>query len=387
MGQEGPQGAKGEDGRDAELPDLSEYVKKSELPSETTDLSEYAKKSELPDVSNLLTEYQADAKYVLNSDLSTYARKTDIPQPQDLSEYAKKSEIVEPDLEPYETKEHAEQTYANKSELPDLSIYALKSELGSDANLSDEDILKILTIIQTNIYTDFDCKYINVTDKAVNLTFDAYGGKGIPEEKTITIQPKESFEMYVDDYNPIVYTPTPENNYKDSVKITYTDGSKVGFRDFPIAKFLKRGGLLSRLNAANKFQNEQYEFIRKDSLAEQKSPYDSLFFVDTKPVGVKPYIRDKPVIQDRFNDSKNKYWMNGSTIKILYDNAISTNGDLSYKLNTETTVAINGDRSVFYNGFLKGVYDAETGDNVTNGFNNKSVIVVFEITDPRYGLI
>ena len=367
------------------------YAKKTDIP-QPQELTEYAKKSELPDTSNLLTESEAEA---------IYAKKTDIPHPQDLSEYAKKSEIVEPDLtpyvkkseltqpdlEPYETKEHAGQTYVNKSELPDLSIYAFKSEIGSGANLSAEDIMRRLTLKPTKNYTDYDYKYINVSDKAVNLTFDVYGSEGIPEEKTITIQPKESFEMYVDDYNPIVYKPTPENNYKKSVKITYTDGSTVGFNDYPIRKFLKRDGLIYRLNAANNFQNEQHEFIRKDSLAGQKSPYDTLFFVDTKPVGVRPYFISNPVKQDRSNESKNKYWMNGSTMKILYDNAISTNGDLSFKTTSEHTVATNENRSVFYKGLLKGVYDAETGKSVINGFSNKSVIAVYEITDPRYGLI
>ncbi|MDY6064965.1 MAG: hypothetical protein SPI59_01400 [Finegoldia sp.] len=106
----------------SELPDLSKYALKTDIP-EGQDLSAYATKLELND--------KAD-----KSQLNDYALKTEIPEVQDLSAYALKTDIPESqDLSAYATKVDLE-SKADKGELPDLSNYALKSDIPEEADLS-----------------------------------------------------------------------------------------------------------------------------------------------------------------------------------------------------------------------------------------------------------
>lgn len=70
------------------VPDVSQFITLEDIPE--TDLSEYAKVSDIPSLTGLLSESDADALYVRKDTLPNfeeYAKKTDIPAPQDLSNY------------------------------------------------------------------------------------------------------------------------------------------------------------------------------------------------------------------------------------------------------------------------------------------------------------
>lgn len=129
-----------------ELPDLTSYAKKTDLPA-PVDLTPYAKKADLPDISGL--ETQADHKADVDklnkaldskadkTALDSYALKTDVPARPDLTAYAKTA-----DLAAYETSANhkADIDKLNKAleakadtsaipALPDMSKYALKTDL------------------------------------------------------------------------------------------------------------------------------------------------------------------------------------------------------------------------------------------------------------------
>ena len=113
----------------------------------------------------------ADGRFVDNSELAQalepYARKTDVPEPQDLSGYALKEDIPgapdlssyalksqipgPPDLSGYETSAHAEATYQPRGDyatvsqvdqkvaaaIPDLSGYVQDADLDGYAKKTD----------------------------------------------------------------------------------------------------------------------------------------------------------------------------------------------------------------------------------------------------------
>lgn len=119
---------------------LADYALKSELPA-MPDLSAYAKVTALE---NYATKQALDS-YALKTDLpdlTGYAKKTDLPAPVDLTGYAKKSEL--PDVSNLETHaDHANdvkkinetlETYAKKSELPDISGLETKADHEADVD-------------------------------------------------------------------------------------------------------------------------------------------------------------------------------------------------------------------------------------------------------------
>ena len=138
-------------------PDLSVYALKTELP----DLSGYALKTDIPDevdLSNYLTITVAASTFAVKnhthslSDISNvsnlsesyaaiehthsqYALKTEIPSLPDLSIYALKTEL--PDLSVYALKtELFSGKYSDLNGTPDLSIYALKTDIPDEVDLS-----------------------------------------------------------------------------------------------------------------------------------------------------------------------------------------------------------------------------------------------------------
>lgn len=128
----------------ADKTSLANYALKSELPA-MPDLSAYAKVTALE---NYATKQALDA-YALKTelpDLTGYAKKTDLPAPVDLTGYAKKSEL--PDVSNLETQaDHANdvkkinetlETYAKKSELPDVSVLETKADHTSDVDKLNE---------------------------------------------------------------------------------------------------------------------------------------------------------------------------------------------------------------------------------------------------------
>ena len=117
---------------------LDAYALKSELPA-MPDLSAYAKVTALE---NYATKQALDA-YALKTelpDLTSYAKKTDLPASVDLTPYAKKADL--PDISGLETQaDHANdvkkinetlETYAKKSELPDVSGFETKADHKAD---------------------------------------------------------------------------------------------------------------------------------------------------------------------------------------------------------------------------------------------------------------
>lgn len=140
--------------------DLSDYATKNELPNvkldlstktitidgqslsipNSVDLSNYYTKEETDakinkhkvDLTGYLTEVSAAQTYATKTeipDLTDYAKKSDIPAQVDLTDYAKKSDIPSmPDLSGYETIDHSSKTYVAKTEMSD---YAKKADLQS----------------------------------------------------------------------------------------------------------------------------------------------------------------------------------------------------------------------------------------------------------------
>lgn len=117
---------------------LDAYALKSELPA-MPDLSAYAKVTALEDYA---TKQALDA-YALKTDLpdlTSYAKKTDLPAPVDLTPYAKKADL--PDVSGLETQaDHANdvkkinetlETYAKKSELPSTDGLETKADHKAD---------------------------------------------------------------------------------------------------------------------------------------------------------------------------------------------------------------------------------------------------------------
>ena len=132
------------------VPDVSEFITLEDIPE--TDLSEYAKVSDIPSLTGLLSESDADALYVRKDNLPNfeeYAKKTDIPVPQDISHLATKSEI--PDVSSFITLEEIPPTdlsdYAKVADVPSLEglltsvdaeiLYVNKKDIEDIARLSD----------------------------------------------------------------------------------------------------------------------------------------------------------------------------------------------------------------------------------------------------------
>lgn len=106
-----------------EIPDHSIYLQEH-------DLEPYAKKEEIPkpiDISNLVKKEEIE-KFATKDqlpDLTPYLKKSELPTEKDLSEYAKKEDL--PDLKPYIKKEN----------LPDFNTLATKAELELKASIGD----------------------------------------------------------------------------------------------------------------------------------------------------------------------------------------------------------------------------------------------------------
>ena len=117
-----------------DLPDLTAYAKKSDLPA-PVDLTGYAKKADLPDVSGLETkaDHENDVKKI-NETLETYAKKSDLPDVSGLETKADHKADVDKLNKALDSKadKTALDSYALKSDVPapvDLTGYAKKSDL------------------------------------------------------------------------------------------------------------------------------------------------------------------------------------------------------------------------------------------------------------------
>src|SRR5699024_6835737 len=155
------------------VPDVSEFITLEDIPE--TDLSEYAKVSDIPSLTGLLSESDADTLYVRKDTLPNfeeYAKKTDIPVPQDISHLATKSEIPDvssfitleeipptdlsayakvsdiPSLDGLLSSANAELLYVKKSELPDFNSFANKSEIPDISGLATKEELPNFNVVE-----------------------------------------------------------------------------------------------------------------------------------------------------------------------------------------------------------------------------------------------
>lgn len=126
------------------VPDVSNFITLEDIPE--TDLSEYAKVSDIPSLDGLLNQTAAETLYVRKDALPNfeeYAKKTDIPAPQDLSHLATKSEI--PDVSSFITLEDIPPT--------DLSEYAKVADIPSLEGLLSENTAAELYVRKDNLDT------------------------------------------------------------------------------------------------------------------------------------------------------------------------------------------------------------------------------------------
>ena len=276
-----------------------------------------------------------------------------------------------------------------------MSNYALKSDLvnlpqGGLTNVTEKDIIKLITSSTLSSYEelmDDSVVFFNDSDKPVSIIVQEYDyTQHYPHplvEKEYTFQPQEEWQLGTKSFYPRQNIDTfPE-------LIVKVDGERIfppnKFRQDPRwgLKFYINPGLITYyLNSARDFGSKEFILLTAQTLTEKIiGDYGELNFIESHPKGSRVYFQSKAV-----QGYENKKYINGSTIKVLYEDATGLNGWIDWMLTSEQTVATNEDTSVFYKGLLKGIFDAETGANVTKGFENKSVIVVYEITDPRWGI-
>ena len=166
-----------------ELPDLTSYAKKSELPA-PVDLTAYAKKSELPDVSNLETHanHANDVKKI-NETLETYAKKSELPDISGLETKADHTSDVDKLNKALDNK--ADKTalvdYALKTDVPaspDLTAYAKKSDLPTVPSLDGYAKTADLAAYETSANHKADIDKLN---KALEAKADASAIPALPD--------------------------------------------------------------------------------------------------------------------------------------------------------------------------------------------------------------
>lgn len=183
--------------------DLSDYAKKSELPTKTsqltndnrfitladvpkTDLSDYALKASVPTKISQLTN---DKGYITSADvpktdLSEYAKKDELPESVDLTGYATEKYVDDAiaNIELPEGSDVDLSEYAKKTDIPDVSdfISEIPSEYITESELSSE-ISKTRTWVNTKGYA---------TETFVN---EAIAGIDVPEAVDLTGYATETF--------------------------------------------------------------------------------------------------------------------------------------------------------------------------------------------------
>ncbi|HJA23125.1 MAG TPA: hypothetical protein H9958_02750 [Candidatus Limosilactobacillus intestinavium] len=106
----------------SEIPDMSYYVTHDQLPA-PVDLSGYARIGDIPSLNGYakLTDIPSLTGLVKEAELDNYVKKGEIPE-VDLSGYAKITDLID---------------YAKKSDIPDTSAFALKSEIPDPIDTSN----------------------------------------------------------------------------------------------------------------------------------------------------------------------------------------------------------------------------------------------------------
>lgn len=121
--------------------ELTDYAKKSEIPK-LPDLSNYALKSELLSLKGYakLTDIPSVAGLVKEAELADYAKKSDIPKMPDFSQFVKKSEIPElPDTSNFATKDAVQ---GIQTSVDSATNKAEQAQSTADTNKKDLDRIK-----------------------------------------------------------------------------------------------------------------------------------------------------------------------------------------------------------------------------------------------------
>ena len=179
------------------LPELTEgdkLAKKSDIPS----LTNYATKEELPSVTGLISESRADEKYIAKSTESSLATKEEVTQK--VSE-AKSS--IEGQISQLATKNDVDTTYAKKSELP--SVTGLISEVRADekylekskeATLATKDelsgVITRLTTVEGK--ADKDDQTLSISGRTITIS-GSDSSVTIPEQDLSGLATKTDVEL------------------------------------------------------------------------------------------------------------------------------------------------------------------------------------------------
>ena len=166
-----------------DLPDLTSYAKKSDLPA-PVDLTAYAKKSDLPDISRLETQadHANDVKKI-NETLETYAKKSELPSTDGLETKADHKADVDKLNKALDSKadKTALDAYALKTDVPaspDLTAYAKKSDLPTVPSLDDYAKTADLAAYETSANHKADIDKLN---KALEAKADASAIPALPD--------------------------------------------------------------------------------------------------------------------------------------------------------------------------------------------------------------
>lgn len=162
------------DGFIKEIP--AEYVTESELAAkgyltEHQDLSEYAKKTDLPTVPTKVSELENDTKFITEVNLVDYAKKSDIPvdyiTSAELQEELNKIEHPSTDLTNYVTKDEIDGFI---SEIPEE--YVTETELTTKGYLTEQNLSGYATeSFVTEAIANIDVPKVNTKDFVTLETF------------------------------------------------------------------------------------------------------------------------------------------------------------------------------------------------------------------------
>ena len=179
------------------LPELTEgdkLAKKSDIPS----LTNYATKEELPSITGLISETRADEKYIAKSTESSLATKEEVTQ-----KVSEAKSNIEGQISQLATKNDVDTTYAKKSELP--SVTGLISEVRADekylekskeTTLATKDelsgVITRLTTVEGK--ADKDDQTLSITGRTITIS-GSDSSVTIPEQDLSGLATKTDVEL------------------------------------------------------------------------------------------------------------------------------------------------------------------------------------------------
>ena len=301
-------------------------------------------------------------------------------------------------MEPYETKEHAVQTYVNKSELPDLSIYALKSEIanspqGGSTNVTAKDISKLLTTTVVSSYDqimDYNVVFVNESDKPVTITVQEYDEtQPYPYplvDKEYTFQPHEEWKV---EYGK--FQPQKQSGSYPQLIVT-VDGERINIRQlesqWPLKAYLKPEYFITALGGGLDFNINKYNLLTQTKLEEMLGQDYNFEYGVFKKIATKKYVDSKLVVPK----VGEIYVYVGSTLKaMIIPDKSSISGDRGVVIgrvqyfNGYSSLGKNdkyqvrqqiGSNIVDYNVTIESIHSVSNDNNVLEGFNGTYAAVV-----------